>query len=690
MEWSTLRPMLASIAEVALDDPQFVYEPKYDGIRVLIAVEAGTGTVRIASRLGNDKTRQFPDLVRAFKTFGRKVKASVILDGEIVSLDEAGQPVGFQQLQGRIHLTGVTEHTVAALNIPVAFIAFDILQDGTQAVTQLPLTARRARLERVFENTGNERLRLSDVVPNDGRALYQWAQAAGWEGLIAKRADSLYQVGRRSLDWRKIKFVRRQEFVIGGWTEPRQSRSHFGALLLGVYEHKQLQYVGHTGTGFSEQELARVARLLQRLATSTCPFAVRPKPNEPPHWVRPRLIADVKFTEWTTDGKLRHPTYLGLRDDIDPLTVRREPVGRAPASTSRATPPKRQRTHAPGRLTSSSPPARSPGPELKLPRTLQLLVQVLEELEQGPGSGAVPLPGGLTLEVSHLKKVFWPKVGITKGELLRYYVQLSPWLLPVLTDRPLVMKRFPNGVTGKAFYQQRAPDAVPAGVRVEPLAEDEEVPARLIGGDLITLLYMTQLAVISQDPWFSRIGATLVVDYVALDLDPMPGVPFDQVARVALECRDVLQELHIPHGLKTSGASGLHLYIPMPLNITYDTGRLFCEMVATLVAHRIPKLATVTRFVDHRGRTVYIDYLQNLHGKTLASVYSARASDFAGVSTPITWEELEQGARPQDFTLRTVLRRFAETGDRWARFRRLPGVDLHSILEMLQRTSHTH
>jgi bifunctional non-homologous end joining protein LigD len=302
----------------------------------------------------------------------------------------------------------------------------------------------------------------------------------------------------------------------------------------------------------------------------------------------------------------------------------------------------------------------------------------------GLGSGVLRLPGGHTLEVSHLKKIFWPKVKITKGEWLRYYVSISPWLLPVLNDRPLVMKRFPNGVTGKAFYQQRAPENVPAGVRVESLPEDEEVPARLIGGELITLLYMAQLAVISQDPWFSRVSATHVVDYVALDLDPMPGVPFEQVARVALECRAVLDDLQISHGLKTSGASGLHLYIPMPPKTPYDTGRLFCEMIATLIAHRIPKLATVTRAVDQRGRRVYIDYLQNLHGKTLASVYSARASGFAGVSTPLTWEDLEHGARPQDLTLRTVLRRFGQTGDRWATFRRLPGVDLHRVLDALQ------
>jgi bifunctional non-homologous end joining protein LigD len=282
--------------------------------------------------------------------------------------------------------------------------------------------------------------------------------------------------------------VRRQEFVIGGWTEPRQSRSYFGALLLGVYEHGQLQYVGHTGTGFPEKELACVARLLQPLEISTCPFAVRPKPNEPPHWVRPRLVAEVKFTEWTSDGKLRHPTYLGLRDDVDPMTIRREPVIRVRASKGKGTAQRKQRGQNGGDLAFSQSQLGSPGPNFTLSRTLQLLVQLLEALEQGQGNGVLPLPGGFKLEVSHLKKIFWPKVGITKGELLRYYVQISPWLLPVLKDRPLVMKRFPNGVTGKAFYQQRAPEDVPAGVRVEALPEDDEVPARLIGGDLITLL----------------------------------------------------------------------------------------------------------------------------------------------------------------------------------------------------------
>ena len=260
MDFTTLRPMLASLAEVTLTDPQWVYEPKYDGIRILVDVDAGGRSVRLTSRRGNDKTSQFPDLVRAFKHFARKLKASVILDGEIVALSETGQPIGFERLQSRIHLTGVTEDTVARRKIPVAFIAFDILQDGAQDLTGLPLTARRARLERVFENTGNELLRLSDVVPNDGRALYQLAYEEGWEGLIAKRADSSYHIGKRTLDWRKIKFVLRQEFVIGGWTEPRHSRSHLGALLLGVYAALQAAHSMYSPKVDNWQKLVRTGR----------------------------------------------------------------------------------------------------------------------------------------------------------------------------------------------------------------------------------------------------------------------------------------------------------------------------------------------------------------------------------------------------------------------------------------------
>jgi bifunctional non-homologous end joining protein LigD len=469
--------------------------------------------------------------------------------------------------------------------------------------------------------------------------LYQQAIEQGWEGVIAKKAESPYRSGKRSSDWRKLKIVRRQEFVIGGWTEPRQSRIHFGALLLGVYDNDRLQYVGHTGTGFADKELARVGKLLRKLERSSSPFVRPPKPNERPHWVEPRLVAEIKFTEWTADGKLRHPVYLGLRDDIDPLTVHREPTPALHPSSLRDVMASQHRalsSAAYPSIRAAVPPsstAVAAAPPYRLPATLTKVSAQVEEIIQHGGNGVLTLPNGDTVSVGHLKKVFWPLGRITKGDLFRYYIEASPFLLPAVTDRAMVMRRFPNGVTGKAFYQQRAPAKVPPGARVQTLPNDEEVPSRIIGGSLTTLLYMTQLAVISQDPWFSRVQSIEYADYAALDLDPMPGVVWSQVLDVARWAHDELERLGVPSFPKTSGASGLHIYIPLKSDTPYESGRIFCQMVATLLAHKHPKVATVERSVHARGRTIYVDYLQNIRGKTLATAYSARASDFAGIST---------------------------------------------------------
>src|SRR5580765_177676 len=327
--------MLASLTDAPLDDPHFVYEPKYDGIRAVAQID---GSVRLWSRLGNDKARQFPEITRALEKWAGKRKASVVLDGEIVALDSRGEPTGFQALQGRIHLANPSRSSAANPTNPTgatAFIAFDLLQDGKTDLRERPLTERRSALEKIFSKTGNPILRLSRQVRGDGRALYDEAFKQGWEGLIAKHAASLYKPGKRTPDWRKVKISHEQEFVVGGWTEPRQSRSYFGALLLGVYASSEqrtardencLTYVGHTGTGFNERELARLIRLLKPLETRQSPFCEAIKANEHAHWVKPDLVAQIKFTEWTADARLRHPVYLGLRDDKKPTDVTREDV----------------------------------------------------------------------------------------------------------------------------------------------------------------------------------------------------------------------------------------------------------------------------------------------------------------------------------------------------------------------------
>jgi bifunctional non-homologous end joining protein LigD len=318
---------------------------------------------------------------------------------------------------------------------------------------------------------------------------------------------------------------------------------------------------------------------------------------------------------------------------------------------------------------------------------IQSLLTQLDAIEQGPGDGVLAFDGG-SLEVSNLRKPFWtaPRGGpasrrraLTKGDLFRHYVRVAPVILPVLADRPLVMKRYPNGVTGNPFYQHRAPDTVPAGVRIERVDAGSEIRPHLIGGGLATLLYTSQLAAISQDPWFSRVQNPEVIDHIAIDLDPPEGLPFGRVLDVARWVREALATLKASGFAKTSGAGGLHVYVPLAPQTTYDSGLLFAQIVATMVAERHPKEATIERSLKARGRRVYVDYMQNVLGKTLASAYSARASDFAGVSTPVTWDEVDEGVSPRDFTIVNFDQRIQSAGDVWEGLKKSKGVDLSSL-----------
>src|SRR5688500_15478072 len=647
--------MLATLEEAPLDSPGLVSEPKYDGIRALVEIDpARPAPVRMWSRLGNEKTAQFPDLVAALTRYAKKLKGPVVLDGEVVALDDKGNPAGFQRLQNRIHLTETNSQSAAGR---VAFIAFDILREGDEDLRPLPFVDRRARLERVFRNPGSTILRTSEVIAGDARALYQHALAHGWEGLIAKEARSVYHSGKRTRDWRKIKIIQEQEFVVGGWTDSRTSDRPFGALLLGYYEDGALKYAGHSGSGFNYRELDRVIKLLEPLEIPASPFTTRPKTNQRPHWTKPSFVAQVKYTEWTDDGILRHPIYLGLRDDVKPESVRRE-------------------KHATQRRRGGSTALRrdSQSPDL------QGLVDQLTEIERGPNAGVLRLPDGNTLEVGNLRKLFWPKLKITKGDLMRYYVRVAPYILPVVDKRPLIMKRYPNGIEAEPFYQHKAPEKIPSGVQTAKV-EGDSVASRPIGGNLVTLLYMTQLASISQDPWFSRIESPHLADQCAIDLDPMPGVKFAAVLDVARWVRDALAKLRVTGYAKTSGASGLHIFIPLREGTPYEAGQIFCQIVATVVAEQHPKIATITRAVRARGQKVYVDYLQNIEGKSLACAYSARASDFAGASTPLTWKEIDDGVDPRDFTIRTLPDRLAGVGDLWAPMLKSGGVDLRKILK---------
>lgn len=708
--------MLATLAEPPLRGRGLIYEPKYDGIRAIVLVEpaAPRARVRFWSRNGNEKTAQFPEIVRALEDWARRLDRPVVLDGEIVALDGNGDPAGFQRLQNRIHVRvpGFTSSKpqLAPDVQPTALIAFDLLREGDDDLRALPLVERRRRLDALFTRvrSGSTHLRTSEVSADDGRALHARARAEGWEGLIVKHAQSPYRDGRRSAEWRKLKIVHESEFVVGGWTEPKGMRTRFGALVLGVHPpgdagRGKLRYVGDVGTGFSGPELDRLWRLLEPLGTTEMPFEAPPKTLGKPHWVRPRLVAQVRYAEWTDEHRLRHPVYLGLRDDKAASEVTEEVTVSAARTTpatrktaARKTAAKAPRTKAAPRTTSPpqpkaaarrKPSARSRAGARELaawqPQADALVAQ-LDDFEKRRKGGKLELPDGDRLEITNPHKVFWPKPGLTKADLLRFYARIAPLLLPVIDDRPLVMKRLPNGVDGPSFYQHRAPEPVPPGVHVASLPDDD-VPSRIIGGSLKTLLYMAQLAAISMDPWFSTMADLDHADQVAIDLDPQPGATFAQILDVARWVRDELDRLGIPGYPKTSGSEGLHIFIPLPPDTTYEAGMLFCQIVATMVAAKHPKVATVERTVSRRKNgTIYVDYLQNIQGKTLACAYSARASAFAGVSAPLTWDEVDASPAPQDFTIVNMLDRVAAAGDLWVPVRDGKPADLMGALEKLR------
>jgi bifunctional non-homologous end joining protein LigD len=711
-----LRPMLATLpsAPPSLTDPNYVYEPKVDGIRAIVEVrpqtaqkpgpqtaqkpgpqtaqkpgpqtaqkpgpqtaqKTQTALVRIWSRNGNEKTAQFPDIVHAVGTWLRKITDTIVLDGEVVALDEQRRAAGFQRLQHRIHVTvpgfRSSKPILPPEEQPAAFVAFDLLRDGAQDLRNLCLFERRACLEALFKKhqPPSDLVRITTQSVGNGTALLKQAEKEGWEGLMVKLSRSPYRSARRSPEWLKYKLTKQDEFVICGWTDPGGSRMHFGSLVLGARGTHGLTYVGEVGTGFKGSELDRLMAMLKRIESPTSPFNPVPKllsAKGRPHWVKPLLVAQIRYTEITDDGRLRHPAYLGLRDDKLPSEV---------TNVSRVTEGNKAIHSAGG----------SAGPEQVTQKDIASLIDQLNFLERARKNGRLTLPDGDTLEVTNLHKPFWPAIKKTKGDLVRHYVRMAPYILPVVDNRPLVMKRLPNGVEGMAFYQHRAPEPVPPGVRIETLPNDD-VPARLIGGSLKTLIYMAQLASISQDPWFSTMDDLDSADQVAIDLDPQPGATFAQILDVAGWVEEELDKVKVQGFPKTSGSEGLHIYIPLPPKTPYEAGMLFCQIIATMVAAKHPKVATVERMVRRRkDGTVYVDYLQNIQGKTLACAYSARQSAFAGVSTPLTWKEIHHRPKPQDFTIDTIEARVKKVGDLWSKMRNHKGTDLRAAIEKLSKS----
>jgi bifunctional non-homologous end joining protein LigD len=649
---SGIEPMLARVGEEIPAGTDWAFEPKYDGIRVIAYADGAE--VKLMTRNQIDKTAQFPEIAAALAALSRRKRSALVLDGEIVA-GKVKASARFQTLQERIHERDAQVIARRVKDIPAAFIAFDMLMDRARSYAGEPYTVRRRQLQRLFAGTRSAALQFGKSRRGGGAKLLAEARKAGWEGIMAKKVDAPYQPGVRSPDWLKLKLEARQEFVVGGWTEPRGSREHIGALLLGYWKSGKLIYAGHTGGGFTRKTLKEMAALLEPLEVKKAPFATTPHTNAAPHWTRPRIVVEVKFNEWTKDGSLRQPILLGVRDDKSARAVSRE----AP-SLQRS-----RRTIRPvaGARRRAGIPAGDRG-----------IFAQLQAIQNDSGNGTLRFPGGKTLDVTNLSKVYFPKQRYTKGDVMRYYASIARTILPLVQDRPLVLKRYPDGIAKPPFFQQNAPRDVPKSVRTALVASSDGKSRRIIGGDLPTLLYAAQLGAIDVHPWLSRVGSLDAADFAVLDLDPTPKASFARVMNVARAILESLKQGGYPAALKTSGSRGLHIFVAMPPRTSYAQAQDFARIVATAVAQDHPKEATIERSIAKRPRgTVYVDFLQNAEGKSVAAAFSVRARHGAPVSMPIAASELEDTLRIEDFTIVNAAAQAARRGKQWAaltRYRR--------------------
>jgi bifunctional non-homologous end joining protein LigD len=601
---AAIEPMLATLAVQPPGGAEWLFEVKWDGVRAIAFIEREE--LRVTSRSGLRCERQYPELT----VIHHQVSArEAILDGEIAVLDETGIS-RFHLIQPRIANSDPNSIAHLVRSRPVVYFAFDLLYLDGYDLRGAPLSVRRELLEKVVASRGV--LRVSEVFPGAGTEMLEAARETGLEGIVAKHASSTYE-SRRSREWLKIKIVGEQEFAIGGFTAPQGGRDHFGALVLGVYDEGALRWVGNVGTGFDQKLLTSLHALMAPLVTKTCPFAERPKPDKGITWVKPELVCQVKYANWTPDNRLRAPVFLGLRNDITPRQAVREDA--------------------------------APRPPL-LPDVKEATLQI----------------DGRALKFTNLKKVFYPAEGYTKRDVLNYYDGVADLILPHLKDRPLSLKRYPNGIQQQHFFQKDAPASFAPWLRTELIDDIHYVFA----GDRASLLYLVNLGCIDHNPWMSRSGSLDHPDFILIDLDPQECA-YDKIVEAALLVKRLLDRISLTGYPKTTGGDGMHVYIPIEPVYTYEETRTFAELIARLAVSEQPDLFTTPRSVSKRQKNrVYFDYLQNGRSKTIAAPYVLRAYPGAPVATPLEWSEVRHGIHPAQFNIANALARFAGRGDLFA------------------------
>jgi bifunctional non-homologous end joining protein LigD len=606
-----VKPMLSTLVDESFDKEGWLFEIKWDGYRAIGSKKSSD--IDLYSRMGNPFAEKYPPVAEAL----RALKHDVIVDGEIVVVDEQGV-AHFEWLQNWHR----DQHGI------LKYFLFDILWCDGHDVRDMPLLQRKALLHSVLPHS--DILQYSDHIETKGKHLFSEMQNRHLEGMVAKRADSPYRENERGQDWLKVKTSLRQEVVIGGYTEPRGGRKYLGSLLVGVYDKGEFVYAGHSGGGIPDEQRKLLRDALAKRERKTSAFSHDPKPNAPVHWVKPELVCEMTFSEWTKEGYMRQPRYEGLRPDKKPESVHREKPKHIKPDTKAA--------------------------------------------------GAKPA----TVEFTHLDKVFFPRNKYTKGDLIAYYESVAGYILPYLKDRPCSMLRMPNGIAGEGFFQknnEHLPDWVPSA---DIFSESNNENLHwIVGGELNTLLYMVQLGCVEINPWNSRVGHLDKPDWIVIDLDP-EGIGFKQVIAVAQTVKEVCDEWGIDAHPKTSGKTGIHIYIPMHAKYTYEQGKNLAHLIALEVNRRQPKITSVERMPEKRKHKIYLDFLQNREGQTLAAPYSVRPTPEASVSMPLHWDEVKDSLSPSDFTIKNAKHRLDHMGDLWKPVLQ-KGIDLPAILRKIEQ-----
>ncbi|OQP68506.1 non-homologous end-joining DNA ligase [Niastella populi] len=660
-------PMLATLTDGPFDDTDWLFEIKYDGYRAVSYLHGND--ITIMSRKNLSFNSKFHPVVEALQ----ELNMEAVFDGEIVALNEEGKSE-FQLLQ-QWQKSGKGE---------LVYYVFDILWLNGYNLMELPLYERKSILQQVLPE--HAMVRYSDHVEKAGEQFFTAATEQGLEGIIAKAKVSRYTPTIRTKQWLKIKTNQRQEVVIGGFTETRGSRSHFGALVLGVYEKNKLIYVGHTGSGFTEQSLAAVYKKLKPLITPTTPFDKKPKTNMPCTWVKPVLVCEVKFSEWTKDNILRQPIFMGLREDKNAKDVHKEKavhtsraveeVEEETASGHQTHASKKMKTKTATKKTAAKTAKRSTA---KAERETKK-AQSKKTTTKKTSTKAAPLPDGFLndtekeqvviinkkeLTFTNLDKIYWPAEKITKREMLNYYERIAPFMLPYMKDRPQSMNRFPNGINKPSFYQKDVTGKVADWIEKHDYVSesDGEKKQYLVCVDEASLLYMANLGCIEMNPWHSTTKKPDNPTWCVIDLDPDGKITFDQVIEAAQVIKQLTADLGVDTWCKTSGSTGLHIYIPLGAAYDYDQSRQLAELLVTLAHHEMPSFTSLERSPAKRKNKIYLDYLQNRSIQTIAAPYSLRPKPGATASAPLHWDEVRKGLQISDFTIANMYSRAREVGD---------------------------